>query len=653
MPARDTTSPHLKLPRTRVALLSHLAAPLTLLALWLPGCNDGDYRVDTGLYAALSRRIAENPTWETLWYPMLGEAPYFNKPPLAFWVHAAFIKLLGMDLWTVRLPTLLASMLAVFALQRAATLLGGRTAGLASAMVLALTLEFFRYTRAFSLDLWLVAFMLLGLWAIAATLRSAPTKPSLRRAILPGLAIGAALLVKPLYALFLPIAAATWLLLQAPRTSKPRWLFFCTAVAAIGIAVATPWYISMTLRWGEPFLQEHFIRQSLERATGGATTASTPGLLYLPAELFSTYWPWTLTLALALIAFARTGITPTRALERLGLTWSILLAIALTAFAGKRSRYLVPIYPGLAMLSGAWLSSKSPATLRRHARRATVLWAPTLPIIALAATFILPKLGIDFHEKPSGEIERLQALIYENESATSTANTAPPQVWAAPFARLEAAKLFAKGSNWAKPVGGLPFEQTNFPRTGDLVLYLNDALNRPNTLIPRPTDQPLGKFSGLFAVRVASDWTIADTIAQPEREAPNSNSPSPMNLWNRIFGSRSAYTSKPDTAPSDPHCVQIVIAFDRPDPDDETRQKCFDLQDEIASVLTDSATGELDGDLWGGNQCVIYCYGPDAQRMWDAIAPVLKRFPFPKGSYAIKRFGGPDVGREERISLPS
>ncbi len=509
MPAPLTQIPRFARARTRLACLTYLAAPLTLLALWLPGCNDGDYRVDTGLYAALSKRIAENTTWDTLWYPMLGDAPYFNKPPLAFWLHAAFIKVLGMDLWTVRLPTLLAAMLAVFALQRAASLLAGRTAGLMAAMVLALTLEFFRYTRAFSLDLWLVAFMMLALWTTAAALRRWPDHPPLAQSALAGLFIGMGLLVKPLYALFLPAAAAVWLLWAGPKGARWRWAAWCAEMAIVGVAAALPWYVSMTLRWGDVFLREHFIRQSLERAIGGlgGDAPKGPGLMYLPMEMLGSYWPWMLTLALAILTLARTGrITSTRTLERLGITWSVLLGAALMAFAGKRSRYLLPIYPGLSMLSGAWLACQSPHALRRHARRALVLWCPTLPVIALAGALILPKIGIDFHQPASGEVERLQTAIREAGN---------PTVWTAPSARLEAAKLYAKGSPWPRAVGGLPHPQTEFPKTGDIVLYLAEAVDRQGTLTPRKADEPLGKFSGLFAVRVKSDWSTADMLPAP------------------------------------------------------------------------------------------------------------------------------------------
>lgn len=490
-------------PRLRVRVLTALAAPCVLLALWLPGCNAGDYRVDTGLYAGISKLMADTGTVGAFWFPMLGDAPYFNKPPLAFWVHAGLIRALGMDLWTVRLGTLLAAMLGVFAFQKCVSMLAGRATGLFSAMVLALTLEFFRYTKAFSLDIWFVTFMMPALWVTVAAVRRTPARPGFGRAVLAGAFIGAGLMVKPLYALFLPVAVGVWMLWCAPSGSRARWMVWCAVMGLSGAALAAPWYVSMTLRWGDLFLQEHFIRQTLERAVGsGDGDTAGPGLLYLPIEILRSYWPWMLTLALALATLARRGtISRSPALDRLGLVWTVLLGAGLMAFAGKRSRYLVPIYPALSMLSGAWLACHPPAGLRRHARRAVMMWSPVLPVLALGAALVLPRAGVDLHEPASGEIERLQTAIREAGS---------PQVWVAPSGRLEAAKLFVKGSPWPRAVGGLPWGQGEFPAKGDIVLYRADAPARGDPMPARTADEPLGKFSGLRAYRVTSAWTLDD-----------------------------------------------------------------------------------------------------------------------------------------------
>ncbi|MFM9958390.1 MAG: ArnT family glycosyltransferase [Phycisphaerales bacterium] len=509
--------PHLRLLRA----MHVFAAPAVLLALWLPDCNEGDFRTDTGLYAALSKLMYAEAiargSLGPLWFPMLGDAPYFNKPPLAFWVHGAFIHVFGAELWAVRLPTLLAAMLGVAALQRAVMTLAGRSAGLFAGVVLATTLEFFRYTRAISLDIWLVAFMLLALAVVAPAVRRGV--PCMRRFALAGGFIGLGLLVKPLYALALPAVIAVWLMWSVPRGAdgvprRVRWMGAVGLCVVVALVVAAPWYLSMYTRWGDAFIQEHFIRQTLERAVNAPADSpersGVRALLYLPTEFASTYWPWLVTLALALFAFARRGtIGRSPALDRLGIVWSVLFAAGLMLFAGKRSRYMVPLYPGLAMLSASWLSCVPPAWLRRHARRALTLWAPALPVVALGGTMLLSRLGVTAHQPPSGDIEALQKALRESGD---------PVTWVAPGAHLNAARLYVKGSAWPRALAapGLPLEGRDLPRLGDVVLYSSDALRRGFVRLRAGDDVVIDR-AGMTAARAARGWTIDDVAAIAER----------------------------------------------------------------------------------------------------------------------------------------
>jgi hypothetical protein len=74
------------------------------------------------------------------------------------------------------------------------------------------------------------------------------------------------------------------------------------------------------------------------------------------------------------------------------------------------------------------------------------------------------------------------------------------------------------------------------------------------------------------------------------------------------------------------------------------------LQDRLLEAIENAAAGQLDGDEFGEGTCTIYCYGPDADRLWDAVAPILETEPFPEGSVAVKRYGPPGA-REETVDL--
>ncbi|AZO00281.1 hypothetical protein EJ066_25900 [Mesorhizobium sp. M9A.F.Ca.ET.002.03.1.2] len=80
----------------------------------------------------------------------------------------------------------------------------------------------------------------------------------------------------------------------------------------------------------------------------------------------------------------------------------------------------------------------------------------------------------------------------------------------------------------------------------------------------------------------------------------------------------------------------------------QERESIFVLEDRLEQVIRDTSVGEFDGDEFGEGKCILYLYGPDAERLFVAIEPVLKSSPVAAGGYAIKRFGeAADSGAKE------
>lgn len=86
-----------------------------------------------------------------------------------------------------------------------------------------------------------------------------------------------------------------------------------------------------------------------------------------------------------------------------------------------------------------------------------------------------------------------------------------------------------------------------------------------------------------------------------------------------------------------------VIVHLRLDDDDfgsaEKRESINELQDEIADAIEEAEAGEFDGDEWGKGECVLFMYGPDADKLFDTIKAILRKSPHSEGGFAIKRYG--------------
>jgi hypothetical protein len=88
---------------------------------------------------------------------------------------------------------------------------------------------------------------------------------------------------------------------------------------------------------------------------------------------------------------------------------------------------------------------------------------------------------------------------------------------------------------------------------------------------------------------------------------------------------------------------QAVIAHlpltEEPFGSEREREAIADLVDMLHRAIDDHGVGEFDGDEFGGGRCVLYMYGPDADRLFGVVEPILKAAPLARGGFAIKRYG--------------
>lgn len=77
-----------------------------------------------------------------------------------------------------------------------------------------------------------------------------------------------------------------------------------------------------------------------------------------------------------------------------------------------------------------------------------------------------------------------------------------------------------------------------------------------------------------------------------------------------------------------------------------------EIEEPLVVAVERAGVGEFDGNELAadGSDAVLYLYGPDADTLWAAVDPVLRRAPLGAGSYAIKRYGPPGA-EESRVAL--
>jgi hypothetical protein len=76
------------------------------------------------------------------------------------------------------------------------------------------------------------------------------------------------------------------------------------------------------------------------------------------------------------------------------------------------------------------------------------------------------------------------------------------------------------------------------------------------------------------------------------------------------------------------------------------------LQERLAGAIVEAGAGEFDGDEIGKGECLLFMYGPDADRLFNIIEPLLKSSAVASGGHAIKLYGKADDPntREVRVT---
>jgi len=455
-----------------------------LLCVTLPHLSQGDWRSDTGWYGAIGVQA-----WRTGNFLSLESQPgvlYFNKPPLALWIHGLFLDIFGIDLAAARVPTVLAAAVVVLATVAIARRLGGRRVALWSGMAVASSYEFFRRTREISLDMWQLAFVMIAVWAFVGAVLDRDRRAEVWRALAGGAALGAALLCKPLVALAcLPVlgvwcvwigAGREWTAASlggasVPRVGRSMRLLFTMLAAAI--LAAGPWHLAMIFRHGAAFIEQYFGAEMMKRAAGvpmGGQSRHQPVWFYV-AQIFRGYWPWLIFTVAGLVVIVRgRGFPRGRMLRPLALVMFVGWLTLLTAFPDRRDRYAQPLYPALAWISAIGVMSWSGTKFRawrdclhgrwiRLATRGVLRWGTLVAVLVGVVAAAIPM-------RVQSDMDPQWSALF----AWMNANPGRP-LWDGAASGAPAARMYLESGEWPRATRGRDGWLVREPGVGELILY--------------------------------------------------------------------------------------------------------------------------------------------------------------------------------------
>jgi 4-amino-4-deoxy-L-arabinose transferase-like glycosyltransferase len=272
-----------------------------------------------------------------------------SKPPLFHWIAALTSLSAGaFNEFTVRFPSPLLATLGVLLTYAAAVRLWGLGAGIAAAVVLATSPEWWRAATTARVDMTLTFFMLSTFLYFYFLYKSGG---GLGKSLLLALFAGLATLAKGPVGAALPGIAAL-LFLWAKRDFAFIKRLHLPLAIPFGLVVAGSWYLLAWQQGGEKFFLRQIVHEIVGTPLGGAGHNHNP-LYYVPA-LIAGMAPWSLFFpALAIFLFHERRRFAEKELLY-PLAWFAAVFVVLSIALGKRSVYILPLYPAVALLFGAW-----------------------------------------------------------------------------------------------------------------------------------------------------------------------------------------------------------------------------------------------------------------------------------------------------------
>jgi 4-amino-4-deoxy-L-arabinose transferase-like glycosyltransferase len=320
---------------------------LGILALGLPSLGEAPLERAEIYFLDVSRAMVESGDWVVPHYK--GE-PFFDKPPLTYWLMAGALLGIGPEPGAARLVPAVAALGVVMATAWLGLLLFDRRTALAGGVVLSTTVAFLTFARVAMSDMLLT---LLTTLAVALAVRAYRSHPPPWGVPALGIVLGLGFATKGPIALLVP-GFALLLLLFEHRRRRPPFALGAAVVATVAFAVlGFGWFFLVHARLGAGPLEYFFLRENLERFAGEGFDVGRPAWFYLPAYVAEGL-PWSPFLPLALWRLLRRdgGDDAGRGPARFLVGWIALVLIPLVLSRGKIDYYLLPLYPAASLLIG-------------------------------------------------------------------------------------------------------------------------------------------------------------------------------------------------------------------------------------------------------------------------------------------------------------
>ena len=355
-------------------------------------------------YAETPREMIESGNYIS---PAFNYEPRLNKPPLSYWVVAAFYRVAGVSLGASRLPIALGAMVIL----ATAFLLGRQAfsarAGWIAAITLAATPRMLVFSRRIIIDVYTAMF--LGLTLLCFLMAEADPGRRRRWLVAMYVSVGLGILVKGPVAVAIPglVFLAYLLATRQPRSVGRMMLPAGVLIVAV---IVVPYYAALYAQEGWDAIASFLFRENLARYAEGVGAPDRGPFFYVPVVFADLYFPWSLLLpaALALVPWrtaargaADVAGNTSRSRLLLGM-WIVVIVVFFSLSKGQQDLYVLPfVVAGAALVGGlidGWVARAWDGPFDRVATASVALVAGIFVLLGVGAAWLAwgpdPRFGI-------------------------------------------------------------------------------------------------------------------------------------------------------------------------------------------------------------------------------------------------------------------
>jgi len=350
---------------------------------------------DEPRYAQVAREMLETGEWVL---PHLNGEVYPEKPPLYFWLVALASKPIGdVTETTARLPSAVAATLVVLLTYLFGTRIFGRREAFAGAIIMATSAQYFWIGRNGVLDILLT----LSIFAALAMFYLGYEKKRFIFYTAGFVFLVPAALSKGPVGIAVPVLVMLVFLLVdiiLRKEGAKKQLAWFGLAAVVGVAIVAlfvvPWWREAYERSGGTYGSLTILTKQTAGRMFESYSHRRPFHYYF-GEILWQFLPWGVFAPLAVITIKKKGnLRENRGLRFL-LIWFMSVFILFTLISGKRSQYLLPLFPAGGLIFGWALMSLNPEEGRLRERREfsvpllvlALLWAVGL-VVLVAGTYL-------------------------------------------------------------------------------------------------------------------------------------------------------------------------------------------------------------------------------------------------------------------------